>query len=384
MSTQLCFFAVDVVGFFSVLLFGMRVLVTSPKQQNARLLALICFNSACAIVLARQDYAYWIPEAYQLHVGVLRIPLHIARNLTPGVLMMLCHSLFQDESRMPRWLLGAFALQVLMEVGRALPAQGSASQYDFLQIVPALLQLLFVGFALYWMLRGWRADLVEARRRLRWIFLAIVGTFIFVAILLERVLIPWDSTATFYVHISLSILQTVLAVTALLATFRSGDPLYVDPFRDEKIRPPAGDEKNLPVVRVHDSAMASVRRAFAEQHVYRDGELTVASLAARLAMPEYRLRKLIHEELGYRNFNALLHEYRIAEACQDLANPAKNTLPILTIALTVGYNSINPFNRAFRDTRGMTPSAYRAQAQAEAPLLKPTTQHLILKRRVDF
>jgi AraC-like DNA-binding protein len=368
MSTQQCFFAVDVIGFFSVLLFGLRVLVTSPKRQNARLLALICINSACAIVLARQDYAYWIPEAYQLHVGMLRIPLHVARNLTPGFLMMLCHSLFQDESKLPRWLIGAFALQVLMEIVRALPSAGPASQYDFFQMIPALLQLLFVGFALYWMLRGWRADLVEARRRLRWMFLAIVGTFTFVAILLERLLIPWDSTATFYVHIALSILQAMLAVTALLATFQSSDPLYVNPFRDEKIRSPAGDDKNILSVGAHDSAIAAVRRVFADQHVYRDGELTVASLAVKLAVPEYRLRKLIHEQLGYRNFNALLHDYRIAEACRDLANPAKNSLPILTIALTVGYNSINPFNRAFRDTKGMTPSAYRAQAQAERPI----------------
>src|SRR5271169_761956 len=130
MSTQLFFFAVDVIGFFSVLLFGLRVLVTSPKQLNARLIALICFNSACAIVLARQDYAFWIPEAYRLHVGMLRIPLHIARNLTPGLLMLLCHSLFQDEANMPRSLIGAFAFQVLMEIGRALPAEGPASQYD--------------------------------------------------------------------------------------------------------------------------------------------------------------------------------------------------------------------------------------------------------------
>lgn len=92
-------------------------------------------------------------------------------------------------------------------------------------------------------------------------------------------------------------------------------------------------------------------------------------------MPEYRLRKLIHEKLGYRNFNALLHEYRIAEACRELSDPAKNSLPILTIALTVGYNSINPFNRAFRDAKAMTPSAYRAQSQT-ANTAMPVNQGL--------
>jgi AraC-like DNA-binding protein len=367
MSAQLFFFAIDVVGFFSILLFGLRVLVTRPKQRNAQLIALICFNTACAIILARQDYAFWIPEAYQLHVGALRIPLHIARNLTSGLLMLLCHSLFQDESRLPRWLLGAFGLQVLMEFAGAFrSSNGPEWQYDLFQTAPALLQLLFVGCALYWMLRGWGTDLVEARRKLRWIFLLIVGTFMFFVILLERLLVPWDSIAMFYVHIGFAILQSLLAGFALLTTFRADEPIYIDPFRDERADSSRAELKGAGrTVSADEPAIAAVRHAFVEQRVYRDGELTVSSLALKLAMPEYRLRRLIHEKLGYRNFNALLHEYRIAEACRDLADPTKASLPILTIALTVGYNSINPFNRAFRDAKAMTPSAYRAQAQTE-------------------
>jgi AraC-like DNA-binding protein len=372
MSAQSLFFAIDVIGVFSILLLGVRVLITSPGQTNARLLALICFNSACAVVLARQDYAYWIPGAYQLHVGLLRFPLHIARNLTSGVLMMLCFSLFQDEARFPRWLIGAFALQVSMEAVNALRSLGETpAQHDFLQVAPALLQLLFVGFALYWMLRGWRADLVAVRRRLRLVFLIIVGTFMFAAILLERVFLPWESIATFYVHIALSIFQTGLSVAALLV-FRSGEPFYVDPFRSERMSDTAG-ASIVPVERGREPAIAAVQEAFTQKRLYRDGDLTVASLAAKLAMPEYRLRKLIHEQLGYRNFNALLHHYRIGEACSMLSD-AKNSLPILTIALTVGYNSINPFNRAFRDAKGMTPSAYRAQARGKTSI--PPTENL--------
>jgi AraC-like DNA-binding protein len=362
MSPPSLFFAIDVIGIFSILLFGVRVLITSPKQPNAQLLALICFNSACAIVLARQDYAYWIPEAYQLHVGLLRFPLHIARNLTSGVLMLLCFSLFQDESRFPRWLIGAFALQVVMEAGNALHSVGATtSQHDLLQVAPALLQLLFLGFALYWMLRGWRADLVETRRRLRLMFLFIVGTFMFAAILLERVFMPWESIATFYVHVALSIFQTGLSVAALLM-FRSGEPFYVDPFGE--VVSVAAVPTSDPVEDGQQPAIAAIQEAFTQHRLYRDGELTVASLAVKLRMPEYRLRRLIHEKLGYRNFNALLHHYRIGEACGMLSDP-KNSLPILTIALTVGYNSINPFNRAFRDAKGMTPSAYRAQARGK-------------------
>ena len=365
MSAQSLFFVIDVIGFSASLLFGLRVLIASPKQLNAQLLALIGFNSACAIVLARQDFGRWIPEAYQLHVGLLWFPFHIARNLTSGLLMLLCFSLFQDERRFPRWLLGVFAVQILLEI---IGVSGGVAelQHDFLQVAPALLQLLFVGLALYWMLRGWRADLIEARRRLRLIFLIVVGTFIFVDLLLERVFVPWNTLAAFHVHIAVSILQAALPSAALLL-LRSGEALYLDPFRNEKIPPAMAEAPILPVGDALEPAIVAMQEAFTKDRLYRDGELTVASLAAKLALPEYRLRKLIHEQLGYRNFNALLHHYRLGDACSMLADP-KNTLPILTIALTVGYNSINPFNRAFRDAHGMTPSAYRAQARGKASI----------------
>ena len=73
------------------------------------------------------------------------------------------------------------------------------------------------------------------------------------------------------------------------------------------------------------------------------------------------MRALINKRLGYRNFNALLHEHRLRDACERLADPAKAQLPILTIALDAGYQSIAPFNQAFRDAMGCTPSTYRRQ-----------------------
>ena len=93
--------------------------------------------------------------------------------------------------------------------------------------------------------------------------------------------------------------------------------------------------------------------------MYLTPGLSIGRLAKRLAIPEYRLRALINKQLGYRNFNALLHEYRLRDACKQLADPAKAHIPILTIALDVGYQSIAPFNQAFRVARGCTPSAYR-------------------------
>ncbi len=84
-------------------------------------------------------------------------------------------------------------------------------------------------------------------------------------------------------------------------------------------------------------------------------------LAGRLGIPEYRLRRLINRRLGHRNFSSFVNGYRLAEARAALADPSQAEVPILTIALDTGFQSLAPFNRAFKVTAGMTPSAYRRQ-----------------------
>lgn len=99
--------------------------------------------------------------------------------------------------------------------------------------------------------------------------------------------------------------------------------------------------------------------------VYRTPGLTIAGLAARLGTPEHRLRALINRRMGHRNFSAYLNRYRIAEARVWLADRNKVDLPVLTLAMDLGYNSLPPFNRAFREETGTTPSDYRRQCFGE-------------------
>ncbi len=358
MASHLLFFAVETIGLFAVVLLGSRLIVSAPARRNVQLAALICLNAACARLLARQEYSFFIPAAYDLDVGALASPMNLLRNMTPGLFMVLCHSLFREGRRLPSWLLGAFVVQCLLEEPVPLLLGSKAAQYDLLEVVPAVLQSVFVACGLYWTLSGWRADLVEDRRRLRQIFIAIVGTFVLAMILGERLLIPWQSALLFDMHVTLSVIGALLSTVMLWIMFRPDAAAYLDPFRSE-VRVPAERSSD-------DSDVEVLRRVLEVERVYRDSELTVAALAARVAIPEYRLRRLIHQRLQYRNFNALLHRYRIEEACMLLADPARSHLPILTIALTVGYNSINPFNRAFRELKGMTPSEFRARARSDS------------------
>src|SRR5262245_35298424 len=236
MAAHLLFFAVETIGLFTVALLGSRLIVSAPARRTVQLAALICIDSACARLLARQDYAFWIPAPYEIDVGAFASPLNLLRNMTPGLFMVLCHWLFREERRIPRWLLAAFALQCLLEEPVPLLLGARASQYDLLEVTPALLQLVFVVYGIFWTVSGWRADLVDDRRSLRAVFLLIVGTFVFAVIFGERLLIPWQSAALFKAHVMLSTIGALLSTIMLWIMFRPDAAAWLDPLRSEAVR----------------------------------------------------------------------------------------------------------------------------------------------------
>ena len=105
----------------------------------------------------------------------------------------------------------------------------------------------------------------------------------------------------------------------------------------------------------------ALMRLMADERIYRHDNVSIGSLATKLSIPEYRLRRLINQKLGYRNFNVFLNNHRIEEAKAALADPAQAEVPVITIAMDAGFASLGPFNRAFKATTGVTPTEYRRQ-----------------------
>ena len=66
----------------------------------------------------------------------------------------------------------------------------------------------------------------------------------------------------------------------------------------------------------------ALMRLMADERIYRHDNVTIGTLATKLSIPEYRLRRLINQRLGYRNFNVFLNEHRIEEAKAALADPS--------------------------------------------------------------
>ncbi len=364
MSLPLFFLAIDIATIVCNALLSIRMLTVTPRLRTAQLIALIAFCSACDVFLGRYDYRFWIPAPYHFEVGGWEMFLNFARNLTPGLFMILCHELFSEGRRFPRWLLALYALQMFLEV----PVHWLISptwRYEFVatQVVPATLEAVFALAALYWTVADWKADLVEIRRTIRAVTFIVISLNIVVSSFLVRVLINPDIIANYYTHEAMIACGLVIAVAVLFALMNGDASQILDPghVRAPAPAPPqAADAETL-------AALSRLANLLEVEHVYRRPSLTLKELADLAGVPEYRLRKLIHEELGYQNFNAFLHDYRIQEACGQLRDPKMRRVPILTIALSVGYQSVNTFNRGFRDITNMTPSAYRALDDVPMP-----------------
>jgi AraC-like DNA-binding protein len=345
-------------------LLGVRLLLSYPGLRSAQLIALISLCNMCYIALARFEYGYWIPAPFRFAVGGWFDVLNFARNLTPGLIMILCFILFIEGRRFPGWLLALFVLQmVLEEPGHALVSPHWRFAPLLTQIAPSILQASFSLLAIYWAISSWRADLIETRRRARALIVLVVGLNAIAASVLLRVVIDPDTIANYYAHVVL-IAANFAVLLFLLFQFSKGDiRQYLEP------QPGRDPSRHLPQRTVDPELAAILNRLTSLMEVdriYREPNLSLSRLAARLAVPEYRLRKIIHEQLSYNNYNVFLHSFRVRDACDQLRDPKMRRIPILTIALSVGYQSVNTFNRGFRDLKGVTPSAYRLQDSGAA------------------
>ncbi|MDX1958144.1 MAG: helix-turn-helix domain-containing protein [Leptospiraceae bacterium] len=90
--------------------------------------------------------------------------------------------------------------------------------------------------------------------------------------------------------------------------------------------------------------------------------LTISQLANDMQEKEYKIRRAINGILGYRNFNVFLNQYRIEAAKNRLVN--ESDLPVIRLAMDLGYRSLAVFNKAFKETTGRTPTDFR---RAEKP-----------------
>jgi AraC-like DNA-binding protein len=264
------------------------------------------------------------------------------------VFWLFASALFDDTFRL-RWWHGA--LWLLMVV---LGAVECVAGNRYFSVALTSSSLLFAVLAVVPTLTTWRDDLLEGRRRLRLFIVIASATYSALTAIayLTGDIDPARGPSTPLA--ALALVAIVAPIAWLTLGLRPSQGLFAT-----LSRPTVPAEPPPPPVDVNPNQIANLERAMTVDRIYRQDGLTIAQLAERLGLPEYRLRRLINQALGYRNFNSFLNFYRIADAKAALADPTQAEVPVLTIALDAGFSSLGPFNRAFKAETGMTPSEFR-------------------------
>lgn len=271
---------------------------------------------------------------------------------TPALFWLFAKAWFNDETRIG-W--GSVSL-VLLSIFNILVMHWTVKNGGILHEVNRVVfhagMLVFAGAGLWEAWRGRGGDLVEGRRRLRPRIVAAVGAYVIVIAFTEIAVFNAAAPRWIIGIVGSSIVLITLLFCAAMFGMREGD-----------LFGPVNGAKPVPGRYLVDDALAQKLRNHMEQELaWRDEGLSIAALAAQLGEQEYRLRRVINGQLGHRNFAAFLNGYRLAEVKAALGDPTQKDVPIITIALDAGFGSLGPFNRAFREAEGMTPSAFRIQS----------------------
>lgn len=311
-----------------------------PRFSVARIAAIFEFGTFAYVIVST-------PVSWDL-LGSARPVFSTIATFNSVFFWWLATALFDDRFRWRPWRFIPVVVLIGLLVWRR-SHDGSAQAAP--EVVHQALVVAMMSHAIWLALSHRAEDLVEPRRQFRIVFAFAVG-IMGILIAAGELIFGISPPAWLTLLHALGLAGLVFGFAAWILESR-------DVFGVAAIDAPALKHSGPPLADQHE---LDKLQSLMDDGAYRTEGLTIAGLAERVGVPEHRLRRLINGSLGFRNFTAFLNARRIEEAKALLADPANARRQILQIALDLGYGSVGPFNRAFKDSVGQTPSEFRKQA----------------------
>ncbi len=268
--------------------------------------------------------------------------------LLPFAFWLVTKSLFSDHPLSTVKMLSFGILALAFYYGLYFAKNSFSGTWNQLtSLLSRTVSLMFVILAIVEAQRGRNADLVESRRKKRSTFTYVVSTLLILTLLAELGLSYEEQTLPRLLQRSAILLFNAYFIVVNVRwenaffSAQSKKSVVTDPVLADKIQSLVINEK-----------------------LYRKEGLTIGQLSEHLSEQEYKVRQTINQQLAYRNFTDYINSFRIQEAREILADLEQRDLTVLEIAYRTGFNSIGPFNRAFKRATGLTPTTFRDQALA--------------------
>ncbi len=337
-------FATDVLRVMAIgILLLLGVMLFRVRRRDQHVYLSLAFSAALiSYLIVDWPPAWQSPLAYFLLAGAFAIPL---------LLWFVARALFEDHFALRGRHFILLAVVVLVDYGiyflnTSVLATTNRLVKTLGSFLPQALSLVFVLLAAFSAYVGRKDDLIEARARFRAHFIILTAGLASLTLLAEIVLSQTASPQPLEFLHKLAILSVTGYFAAHTLEFRSGF-FIAQPEPAPAFEPPPAE------------LMSKLQKLLGQDKVYREEGLTITLLAKKLGEKEYKVRRLINRHMGFRNFNDFLNQYRVQEACEILLDATRANLTILEIAYHLGYQSLGPFNSAFKRQTGLTPTTYR-------------------------
>lgn len=345
---------------------ALNLFFSHKKQRQARYLVVFLLGIAC---YSQHSFFRWEVfsspenqtlflffdldrnEAYWAHFG-----LWLFAESVPWTLWAFLRSVCRDNKDSFPFIFAPFALVLIANVYVVYTRFNAPLILHFSNGVNLLLLLM----GLYELLYDIKSDLSNSRRRFRNIMIMILLSQILVIFYMEVTEPMWKNIgwlfATRLVVLASSLFVSLLyfqaSAEAISEIFYSG--------RGKK-------EKNRKTLSREAEKLIRLLEA---ETLYKNPDLSVAFLAKRMEVPEYKLRDLIRNELGFRNFNAFINKFRIEHAVRRFQEDCDT--PVAVIQFDSGFKCHPPFNRAFREIHGVSPGEYRNRLKKRMTTMQPS------------
>ncbi|GMG87204.1 helix-turn-helix domain-containing protein [Biformimicrobium ophioploci] len=342
-----------------------KVVVNNRHSNAGRWLVLLLVGIIC----------YLVRPLTPGGVPLLSFSLELFTLLIPGAFWLFAHALCDEEAPFPLWGWVLIALSCAIHLaatrmGTYDPVGPNADELaTLLYSVSQPFKIALVALGMFTLLRQYQSDLVESRRNIRAGLMIFIGIYFVIVIcaeyLFEYLPVPANLELLHAIFATLLAFATGYALLALSpGMLNESMPEPVAPAEAHSAAAKTSTEDKTEsaepeVIAPAEQRLLDALKASMDAGGYRQTGLTIRELAEQLGSQEHLLRSLINKRLGFRNFNDFLNKYRLDEASERLALREQQKLPVLSIALDVGYRSISPFNAAFKRRHGVTPTEYR-------------------------
>ncbi len=216
------------------------------------------------------------------------------------------------------------------------------------------------------------------RITLKWLrnitYLVIFVLFIY---MIENILLLWGIHVSYQFSLSCSLMAICVFIIGYLGLYKS--EIFALPKIAESIsqlsemsyQSQLDKEKNNPKSEKYEKSGLAKEKAMIylddllkimeEKKPFINPDLTLNQLAEMLSMTPHNLSEVLNTQLC-QNFFDFINKYRVEKVKNDLSDPEKKNIKLLSIALDAGFNSKSTFNAIFKKYTHVTPSEYRQYA----------------------